>query len=1103
MSVKKVDTKVDFVDLEHRILDYWKENDIFQKRVKQNEGKQRWRFIDGPITANNPMGVHHAWGRTLKDIFHRYKAMTGHDMRYQNGFDCQGLWVEVEVEKELGFSSKKEVEEYGIEKFVQKCKERVYKYSDIMTKQSIRLGYWMDWENSYFTMSDENNYTIWSFLKKLYEEGKIYRGKDSVPWSGRSGTSYSQMEIIEGRKLVAHDALFIQFPLKNRDNEFLLVWTTTPWTLTSNIAAAVNVNLEYLKLKAVDGLIYYFAKDNLHFQRLEKQYEDQKQWVEGIPKLKTIEQIFKERGGYTIEDTIYGADMVGWEYEGPFDYLEAQSIPGGHPFIKEDLQKNGINGIKCHKVIDGGKDNKGRDVVVAGEGTGIVHIAPGCGDIDHEIGKKIGLVDIAPLDESANFIDGFGWLTGKNATDEESKNAIIEDLKKRDFLVMVERYPHIYPHCWRSGDELVFRIVEEWYINMDWRDRIKKLVDQIEWIPDWGQEREHEWLDNMSDWMISKKRFWGLALPIWTFEDGSFFVVGSKEELKELAVEGWDEFEGHTPHRPWIDKVKIKHPESGLIGTRIKDVGNPWLDAGIVPYSTLNYLDDREFWSKWFPAEFITENFQGQFRNWFYSLLAMSTMMENKPPFEKLLGHALVKDSKGQDMHKSAGNAIWFDDAAEEMGVDVMRWMYASQNVEMNLLFGYKHADEVRKKIITIWNSYSFFATYAAVDDFNPGEKNVSEEDLTLLDHWIRSKMHQLIKDATVAFEAYRIDTLMRKVERFIEELSNWYIRRSRRRFWKSENDSDKLAAYYTLYDVLVNLMKLLAPVLPFVMEEIYQNLVRNTNSAAAESIHLNDFPVANEKYIDQALMKEVDALKKLVELGRSARNKANLKIRQPLEAINFYTKDDAVADFFMDQKALVLDELNVKALKRVDNARDLIARQIKPNLAILGQKLGKDLPLVKNWLSEQEDSMLVDELNEKGSIKATVSGNDIYLTADDLLIESISVDDISSAEGDGLVVGVNTKLTNELIQEGIVRDLIRQVQIMRKNADFAVEDRIIIFGKFDGEIKAAVDTNHEYFLNETLTMKIDENFQEGEYSETLNIRGNETKLGIARINKN
>jgi len=1103
MTVKKVDTKIDFIDLEHKILDFWKVNEIFKKRVELNRGRPPWRFIDGPITANNPMGVHHAWGRTLKDIFHRYKAMTGHDMRYQNGFDCQGLWVEIEVEKELGFSSKKEVEEFGIENFVKLCKERVKKYSDIMTDQSIRLGYWMDWDNSYFTMSDENNYAIWAFLKKLFNEGKIYRGVDSVPWSGRSGTSYSQMEIIEGRKLVAHDALFVQFPLKDKPNEYLLVWTTTPWTLTSNVAAAVNVNLEYVKLKAADGLIYYFAKDNLQFQRLEKQFEDKKQWVEGVPKLKTIEQIFKERGGYTVEDTILGADMLGWKYEGPFDNLEAQSIPGGHPFIKEDLKEKGINGIQCHIIIDGGKDKKGNDTVIAGEGTGIVHIAPGCGDIDHEIGKKIGLVDIAPLNESANFIDGFGWLTGMNATSDESRDKIIEDLKNRNFLVMVEKYPHIYPHCWRSGDELVFRIVEEWYINMDWRDRIKKLVDQIEWIPEWGQEREHEWLDNMSDWMISKKRFWGLALPIWTFEDDSYYVVGSKTELQELAVEGWEEFEGHTPHRPWIDKVKIKHPETGLIGTRIKDVGNPWLDAGIVPYSTLNYLGDRDFWSKWFPAEFITENFQGQFRNWFYSLLAMSTMMENKPPFEKLLGHALVKDSDGQDMHKSSGNAIWFDDAAEEMGVDVMRWMFASQNVENNLLFGYGHADEVRKKLITLWNSYSFFATYAAVDDFTPGSREIAEKDLTILDLWIRSKLHQLIKDSTSAYESYRVDGFMRKVNWFINDLSNWYIRRNRRRFWKSENDSDKHAAYKTLHEVLVNVMKLLAPVLPFVTEEIYQNLVRNTDSNALESVHLNDFPVVNENFIDVPLMKNVDALKKLVELGRSARNKANLKIRQPLEAILFYTDDETIAKFFIQQKSIILDELNVKSITQVKSVEELISSKIKPNLANLGQKFGKDLPKIKNWLSEQSAGKLIREFDDSGGIKATIGGQQLKFTADDLIIESVSSADISAIESDGLVVGLHTKLTEDLIQEGVVRDLIRQVQIMRKNADFAVEDRITIFGKFEGEIQKAVNANNDYFLNETLTTEINANFQEGEYSETLSIRGIKITLGIARINKN
>jgi len=672
MSIHKVDPKVDFIAHEHQILEFWQKNDIFAKRVKANEGKPRWSFLDGPITANNPMGVHHAWGRTLKDMYQRYKAMRGFELRYQNGFDCQGLWVEIEVEKELGFSSKRDVQEYGIEKFVNLCKERVYKYSKIQTDQSKRLGYWMDWDNSYYTMSDENNYTIWTFLKKLFDQGKIYRGTDVVPWSGRSGTSYSQMEIIEGRKLVAHDAVFIRFPLKNREKEYLLVWTTTPWTLTSNVAAAVNVDLDYVCIKTPDDSKYYFAKENLTFQRLEKQFKEKKNWIDGVPKLKTIEQIFKEHGGYAIERSLKGAEMIGWEYEGPYDHLPAQQEPGGYPYVKEDLLQKGIRGIDGHKIIAGGKDNEGNPVVVAGEGTGIVHIAPGCGDIDNRIGKKLGLVDIAPLDDESKYIDGFDWLTGKTATDGSTKDEIIQDLRDRQLLLHVEQYPHIYPHCWRSGDELVFRIVDEWYINMDWRNKIKKVVDEIDWKPDWGKDREHEWLDNMGDWMISKKRFWGLALPIWVFEDKSFYVVGSKDELKELAVDGWEEFEGNSPHRPWIDKVRIRHPETGLIGTRIKDVGNPWLDAGIVPYSTMGYISDKEYWEKWFPADFITECFPGQFRNWFYSLLAMSALLEEKAPFKTLLGHALVKDETGKDMHKSWGNAIWFDDAAEEMGVDVM-----------------------------------------------------------------------------------------------------------------------------------------------------------------------------------------------------------------------------------------------------------------------------------------------------------------------------------------------------------------------------------------------------------------------------------------------
>ena len=536
--IKKVDPQVDFIKLEHSVLDFWEKNDIFNKRIALNKGKPPWSFIDGPITANNPMGVHHAWGRTIKDMMNRYKAMSGFDLRYQNGFDCQGLWVEVEVEKELGFKSKRDVQEYGIEKFVKLCKDRVNKYSAIQTEQSKRLGYWMDWDNSYYTMSDENNYTIWSMLKKLYEDDKIYRGMDVVPWSGKSGTSYSQMEIIEGRKLVAHESVFVRFPIIDRKNEYLLVWTTTPWTLTSNIMAAVNVNLEYVKLRAADGSLYYFAKENLEYQRLEKQFSDKKQWIEGVPKLKTISQIFKERGGYELEGTVKGSDLVGLTYSGPFDDMEAQNEMGGYPFTDDNLKSKGMNGVNTHQVIDAGKDSIGNDIVVGGEGTGIVHMAPGCGDIDYKIGKKLGFINIAPLDSEAKFMEKFGWLSGLVATKKETIDKIISDLKERGFLLYSEQYPHVYPHCWRSGDELVFRMVDEWYINMDWRDRIKKIVDQINWIPDWGKDREHEWLDNMGDWMISKKRFWGLALPIWEFEDDTFLVIGSKEELKDLAVEG-------------------------------------------------------------------------------------------------------------------------------------------------------------------------------------------------------------------------------------------------------------------------------------------------------------------------------------------------------------------------------------------------------------------------------------------------------------------------------------------------------------------------------------------------------------------------------------
>tara|TARA_S200000501_G_scaffold13683_2_gene12136 strand:+ start:3794 stop:7099 length:3306 start_codon:yes stop_codon:yes gene_type:complete len=1073
MSKKKfnnINNKINFIDLEHEVLKKWDDEDTFNELRKKNKGKKPWSFLDGPITANNPMGVHHAWGRTLKDVFQRYHAMNGFDLRYQNGFDCQGLWVEVEVEKELGFKSKKDIIDFGIEKFVNLCKERVEKYSAIQSEQSKRLGYWMDWDNSYYTMSDENNYTIWSFLKKLYNNNKIYKGTDVVPWSGRSGTSYSQMEIIEGRKLVAHKSVFVKFPLIDKNNEYLLVWTTTPWTLTSNISAAVNIDLDYMKLQTDDGSIFYFAKENFTFQRLDKQFKDKKQWIEGVPKLKTIEQIFKERGSYKIIDTLKGKSMLGWRYSGPFDELGAQEYPGGHPFVKDDLKSKGLTAKDCHIVIDGGKDSKGNDVVVSGEGTGIVHIATGCGSIDNKIGKKNNLVEIAPLNHESKYINGFGFLEGMVATKKETTELILNNLKEKEVLFYVEKYPHVYPHCWRSGDELVYRSVDEWYINMDWRNDIKKIVKDINWIPEWGHDRELEWLTNMGDWMISKKRFWGLALPIWKFEDGSFYVVGSKQELKELCVEGWDEFEGKSPHRPWIDKVKIKHPDSGLIGSRIEDVGNPWLDAGIVPFSTLNYSNDKKYWEKWFPADFVVECFPGQFRNWFYSLLAMSTTMESKAPFKTLLGHALVKDSTGRDMHKSWGNAIWFDDAAEKMGVDTMRWLYASQNPERNLLFGYEIADEIRKNLITLWNTYSFFITYANLDNFNPENFNFDDVELSILDRWILAKMNKFIKSSKEYYENYELFKLMKEASFILDDISNWYVRRNRRRFWKSENDIDKYGAYLTLYNVLVNYIKVLSPVIPFITEKIYENLVFNINNKSQPSIHLCDFPELIKKFNDDQLVKNVDTIKEIVSLGRSARNKSNLKIRQPLSDIQIFISNDSI-DFIKKNKYQILEELNVKDIHFVDSIDKIVKYEIKPNFNLLGKKYGSDMKKIADMISNLDFNEFNNNLDD--NYNYFFKDTKFCVNKEEVEVNAKPVGNYSLSENNGILVSVNVSLTQELINEGTVRDLIRKVQNLRKELNFEVENRINIEIKCSSNFYTALKQNIEYFKNETLCINL------------------------------
>ncbi len=936
--------------IELRILDFWREGRHFHKLVERNRGNPKFRFLDGPITANNPMGVHHAWGRTYKDIYQRYKAMLGFDQRWQNGFDCQGLWVEVEVEKELGFRSKKDIEKFGIDRFVEKCKERVRKYSQIQTEQSIRTGQWMDWENSYYTMSEENNYTIWYFLKKCHERKLIYEGTDVMPWCARCGTAISDQEIVtEGYRELTHPAVFLRLPIIGRTNEYLLVWTTTPWTLTSNVAAAVHPDLEYVRARQGDA-IYILAK----------------------PLLTVLGP------GAQVLEELPGAKLVGLTYQGPYDELAPQQ------------------GI-VHRVVAWNE-------VSATDGTGIVHIAPGCGKEDFLLGQENGLAVIAPLHEDGTFDASFGRFAGKTAA--EVAPMVFADLKEKDLLFRVEDHTHRYPVCWRCGSELVFRLVDEWFIRMDdLREEIMASARQVRWIPEFGLERELDWLRNMADWCISKKRYWGLALPIYRCECGWFDVIGSREELKARQIAGWDKFEGHTPHRPWIDEVQIRCEQCGKPVSRIRDVGNPWLDAGIVPFSTTHYLTNREYWQQWFPFDFITESFPGQFRNWFYAILAMSTVLEKCTPFLTVLGYATMKAEDGRDMHKSWGNAIEVKDAVDRMGADVMRWIFASQNPAQNLLFGYHGAHEVRRKLLVLWNVYSFFVTYARIDNWTPANRQL---DRSLLDRWIISRLHSLVRLSRERLDDYDCAAVTRAVEEFVDDLSVWYVRRSRRRFWKSLSDSDKNAAYTTLYECLVTLIRLIAPIMPFLTEEIYQNLVRSVDPSAPESVHLTSYPEPDPRLIDPVLEAEVRLVRDIVSLGRAAREKSRLKVRQPLSAVMIRLADPAGQAILLRHAESIEEELNVRAVL----------------------------------------------FTEPGAAFPT-----------DYVVE----------EAADAAVGVCTRLTPELENEGLARELVHTIQGLRKQADLAVTDRISIYYQASPRLTAAIAAAYDHIVRETLATGLTE----------------------------
>ncbi len=919
-----------FPEEEKNILKFWEENKIFEKLREKNRGKERWSFLDGPITANNPMGVHHAWGRTYKDLLQRYFAMKGYEQRYQNGFDCQGLWVEVEVEKELGFKTKKDIELYGIDKFVNLCKERVLKYSKIQTEQSKRLGQWMNWENSYYTMSEENNYAIWHFLKKCWELGYLYKGRDSVPWCPRCGTAISQHEILtEEYKEIIHDSVYFKLPLEGRKDEFLLVWTTTPWTLPANIAVAVDEKLDY-SLVEFRKEKYWIAKELIEkvFSSYAKGYEGGKE-------------------DFKVVKTVKGAKLVGLKYSFAFDNLErVKEVALRSAQGKQDL---------FHTVI--ATDEQIMPISVE-DGTGMVHTAVSAGEEDFKLGKKLGLPLIEVIDEAAVYLDGLGEFSGKNA--KKDPKIILDYLQNNgNWIFKIEKYKHRYPTCWRCKTELVWRVVDEWYISMEkLREPLKNIVEKIHWIPEFGKDRELDWLKNMHDWLISKKRYWGLALPIFECKEcGNFEVIGSKEELKKRAIEGFDEFEGNTPHRPWVDNIKIKcrgvikDPNSKkdkkckAVVSRIKDVGTPWLDAGIVPFSTMKYFSDKPYWKKWFPAEMVCESFPGQFKNWFYSLLVMSAVLEETEPMKTIFGYASVRDEKGEEMHKSKGNAIWLDDAVEKVGADAIRWFYMLQNPAENANFGYKNISEVQKKILTLYNIYSFFETYVKKEEIDSSAEIEIQKLENILDKWIVSKIHHLINIVEFNLDKYNISKAVLAIEDFfINDLSLWYVRRSRKRF--HEESEDRNSAVHVLYYVLLNTAKVISPVMPFFAEKMYQDI---RNETMPESIHLFDWPKIKENQTDLDLEQKMDEVRNIVTLALAQRAAKAIKVRQPLSSLKVN-----------NQKYKVLEEEFLNVIKEEINVKEVL----------FDGNIKEDVEL---------DLNITEELREEGKKREAVRfGNDL-----------------------------------------------------------------------------------------------------------------------------
>ena len=1049
---QKVDTNLNFVDREKKVEEFWKENHIFEKSMENRKEGETYTFYDGPPTANGKPHIGHVLTRVIKDMIPRYRTMKGYMVPRKAGWDTHGLPVELEVEKKLGLDGKEQIEEYGMEPFIKQCKESVWKYKGMWEDFSSTVGFWADMEHPYVTYYDDYIESEWWALKEIWNKKLLYKGFKIVPYCPRCGTPLSAQEVSQGYKTVKERSAVVRFKVIGEDAYFL-AWTTTPWTLPSNVALCVNPDETYCKVKAADGYTYYMAEALLD---------------------KVLGKLAKEEGekAYEVLETYKGTDLEHKEYEPLF-------ACAGEAAAK---QKKKAHFVTCDTYV------------TMSDGTGIVHIAPAFGEDDSRIGRNYDLPFV-------QFVDGQGNLTKETPYAgvfvKKADPMVLTDLDKEGKLFDAPKFEHEYPHCWRCDTPLIYYARESWFIKMTAvKDDLIRNNNTINWIPESiGKGRFGDWLENVQDWGISRNRYWGTPLNIWQCECGHMHSVGSRQELFEMS--GDERAKTVELHRPYIDEITLKCPECGGEMHRVPEVIDCWFDSGAMPFAQHHYpFENKELFEQQFPANFISEAVD-QTRGWFYSLLAESTLLFNKAPYKNVIVLGHVQDENGQKMSKSKGNAVDPFDALNKYGADAIRWYFYINSAPWlpNRFHGKAVVEGQRKFMSTLWNTYAFFVLYANIDNFDPTKYNLEYDQLPVMDKWLLSRLNTTVQAVDNDLANYKIPEAARALQEFVDEMSNWYVRRSRERFWAKGMEQDKINAYMTLYNALVTIAKTAAPMIPFMTEDMYQNLVRSVDKDAPESIHLCDFPTVNEAWIDKDLEADMKELLEIVVLGRACRNTANIKNRQPIGTM-YVKAEKKMGEFYTD---IIADELNVKEVKFADDVESFISYSFKPQLRTVGPKYGKLLGGIKQALTDIDGTAAMKELRGNGVLKLDINGNDVELTEEDLLIETAQTEGyVSESDGETSVV-LDTNLTPELIEEGFVREIISKIQTMRKEAGFEVMDKIVVYAHGNDKIQDVMKAHEDEIKSEVLADEMVLGETDG-YVKEWNINKEAVTMGVKKL---